>query len=324
MVAKRHCFSCRFGTTEVKWQNADVRFKCGASSGFASLKRFSCWECYMKHRLCICGSNHCTMKADFLSSWCHRRLKEIGHDSNSKFNDRHTMTGWNADMLDVAFKWQNQWQRWCDQFQWNATVCLTSGVWPCHGWCSASMAWCLFLVSTFFWVWRFEILKKWTNTIWLRGFVCRASMQQWSLLRLYNCWYWMELFTYDMCSDVSVSYCVYTFLCRLLQAIWSSNLCPVLWKKSLVTKSSFSLPRMFVFLNVHNVHWREIPWRPSKEVRWDWNFVVVESMHLTTISPRTTLWKQEVRPKIFFVRHTITVSTEHLWPWSFCLMRCST
>ena len=117
MVAKHHCFSCRFGTTEVKWQNADVRFKCGASSGFASLKRFSCWDCYMKHRLCICGNNHCNMKADFLSSWCHRRLKEIRNDANSKFNARHTMTGWNADVLDVSFKWQNQWQRWCNQFQ---------------------------------------------------------------------------------------------------------------------------------------------------------------------------------------------------------------
>ena len=117
MVAKRHCFTCRFGGTEIKWENADVRFECGASSGFASLKRFSCWECYMKHRICICGSNHCNMKVDFLSSWCHRRLKQIGDDANSKFNHRQMTAGWNADMLDVAFKWQNHWQRWCNQFQ---------------------------------------------------------------------------------------------------------------------------------------------------------------------------------------------------------------
>ena len=135
MERKNHCFNCRFGSGKV-WKAADIKFVCGAPHGFASLQRFLCWDCFMKNRLCICGCETCIMKVDIVSSWYKRSMLRIANDTLFKFHHcrltRSSLplplassypygnSGWNAQIcrsLDVALNWQQQWQKWCNQFQ---------------------------------------------------------------------------------------------------------------------------------------------------------------------------------------------------------------
>ena len=103
MESKHHCFNCRYGKEQV-WKAADIRFACGAPNGFESLKRFACWSCFVKQSSCICDRETCPMKVQIVSPLLIARWKR-------ERDERERI--W----CKIGENWQNQWQRWCNQFQ---------------------------------------------------------------------------------------------------------------------------------------------------------------------------------------------------------------